>query len=54
MKLPIKIITTIFLIYFIRRCIDAYKALNQKSSEVHQPMPQSNENVINADFKVVD
>jgi hypothetical protein len=54
MRLPIKIITTVFLIYFIRRCIDAYKALNHANEKPVVPKAQPNGQVINADFKVVD
>lgn len=63
MKL-LKIICIFFLIYFVRRFIQLYKALkriqdeqaplrSQDKREYQQPGPASGD-VINADFKVVD
>lgn len=65
----LKIIAVIFLIYFIRRFIQMYKVMKRVQEEqqmlrrrqqeqqqytANQTSPKKHENVINADFKVID
>ena len=61
MKL-LKLISFLFLIYFIRRFIQAYKVMKQihetnlknKAQAQSQKPAAPSENVINADYRVID
>lgn len=61
MKL-LKLISFLFLIYFIRRFIQAYKVMKQiheanlknQTQAQAQSATSQKENVINADYKVID
>ena len=63
MKL-LKLISFLFLIYFIRRFIQAYKVMKavhdhnlrqqQAQQNQSQPTPRHTENTINAEYKVID
>lgn len=59
MKL-LKLISFLFLIYFVRRFIQAYKVMKQihetnlKNQAQAQSATPQKENVINADYKVID
>lgn len=60
----LKIIIVIFAIYFIRRFFQMYKVMKQiqeeqlKKSEQYQKQnqtaPHETQNVVNADFKIID
>jgi uncharacterized membrane protein len=65
----LKIIFVIFLIYFIRRFIQMYKVMKrvqaeqelirrrqyeQQQYQANQTPPKKHDNVINADFKILD
>lgn len=58
MKL-LKLISFLFLIYFIRRFIQAYKVMKQihehnLKNQTPAQKPAPTDNVINADYKVID
>ncbi len=55
MKL-LKIITAVFIIYFIRRFFQLYKAMKsmqEKQAELERTKPKDKGDVIEADFKVI-